>query len=185
MNESEVELFPAAQTERYRTEWRAVQANFVDDPEAAVRAADKLLEQAMDAVTGQLAERRKELTSSNGNGERTEQLRVALRRYRSLFAQLTGLANTDNGRQQPTTNPPRTPAPTGEEKPGMPARGDDKQMRRPTDGERDVTPTTDDPQRVVPPMKSRGVQRGDASKPAVDGGDEFVEHGADVPDTER
>jgi hypothetical protein len=151
MNKSEVELFPAAQTERYRTEWRAVQANFVDDPEAAVRAADKLVEQAMDTITDQLTQRRTELTASNGNGERTEQLRVALRRYRSMFGQLTGLANTDNGRQQPTVNPP----------------------------------VTDDPQRVVPPMKSPDVQRADASKPSVDGGDELVEHGGDVPDTER
>ncbi|HEX4725501.1 MAG TPA: hypothetical protein VH333_23510 [Pseudonocardiaceae bacterium] len=201
MNKSEVELFPAAETERYRTEWRAVQAGFVDDPEAAVRAADKLVERAIDTVTSQLAQRREELTSSNGKGtgegkgegngegQRTEQLRVALRRYRSLFAQLTGLTAADNGSQKPTTNPPRTPAPTSDDRPVTPPptandTANDRPVRRPTDGEKDVTPTTDDPQRGVPPMRSRGAKRADSSRPAVDGGDELVEHRADLPDTE-
>ena len=209
MNESEVELFPAAETERYRTEWRSVQAGFVDDPEAAVRAADKLVEQAMDTVAGQLAQRRKELAPGNGDGQRTEQLRVALRRYRSLFGQLTGLTPTDNSRPKPTTDPPRTPAPTGDDrrmtptsgvrpptdgekdvtptgddKQVTPTTGDDKHVRPPTDGERDVTPTTDGAQRVLPSMKSRGARRADASEPAVDGGDELVQHRADLPDTD-
>lgn len=155
MKESEVDLH-AVDVERYRTEWHTVQASFVDDPEAAVRAADKLVAQVMDTVAGQLAERRKELTSSatNGDGPRTEQLRVALRRYRSLFGQLTGMTTTDNQRQRTTTDPARTPATTG-------------------DGEH-VTPPTNDAQQFVPSNNSRdaGTKRPEAPTPAVDGDDE-------------
>jgi hypothetical protein len=87
--DTEETLLPANDIERYRDEWRAVQAGFVDDPQAAVRSADKLIEQVVDTVTSRLAERRTEL--SNGDGQGTEHLRQALRSYRSLFDQLTGV----------------------------------------------------------------------------------------------
>ena len=156
MNESEVD-FHATDAERYRAEWHAVQAGFVDDPEAAVRAADKLVTQVMDTVVGQLAERRKELTSgaTNGDGRRTEQLRVALRRYRMLFGQLTGLTATENDRARTTTGPARTPATTGDEN--------------------GVLPPNDDARQAGPSNKSSGAgaKRADASKPVVDGDDEL------------
>jgi hypothetical protein len=79
-------LFPADDVARYRDEWRAVQAGFVDDPRSAVREADKLLDQVVDTFTTRLAERRTELSGS----EETERLRQALRGYRSLFDQLIG-----------------------------------------------------------------------------------------------
>jgi hypothetical protein len=82
-------LLPPNDIERYRDEWRAVQAGFVDDPQAAVRDADKLLEQVVDTVTSRLAERRTEL--SKDDGQETEHLRQALRSYRSLFDQLIGV----------------------------------------------------------------------------------------------
>jgi hypothetical protein len=86
--DSETNLLPANDIERYRDEWRAVQAGFVDDPQAAVRDADKLLGLVVDRFTSRLAERRTEL--SNGDGHETEHLRLALRSYRSMFDQLIG-----------------------------------------------------------------------------------------------
>jgi hypothetical protein len=86
--DTEATLLPANDIERYRDEWRAVQSGFVDDPQAAVRDADKLLEQVVDTFTSRLAARRTEL--SNGEDHETEHLRQALRSYRSLFDQLIG-----------------------------------------------------------------------------------------------
>lgn len=108
-HQSEMDLFAPADVERYRTEWRAVQSGFVDDPEAAVRNADQLVERLVQSVTSMLAKHRDELGTGNGNGERTEQLRQALRHYRSLFEQLTGT--------QPATatTPPQAAAPPAAE----------------------------------------------------------------------
>ncbi len=86
--DSETTLFPADDVARYRDEWRAVQAGFVDDPRSAVRDADKLLEQVVDEFTSRLADRRTALSA--GDGHETEDLRQALRSYRSLFDQLIG-----------------------------------------------------------------------------------------------
>lgn len=88
--DSEANLLPTNEVERYREEWRVVQAGFVDDPQAAVRDADRLLEQVVDTFTSRLAERRTELSGDNGDANETEHLRQALRSYRSLFDQLIG-----------------------------------------------------------------------------------------------
>lgn len=67
----------------------------MDDPQAAVRAADALVERLVQAVTSRVAEQRRELDAAvqaegqEQGGERTERLRLALQRYRSIFRQLT------------------------------------------------------------------------------------------------
>ena len=88
--DSDANLLPTNEVERYREEWRVVQASFVDDPQAAVRDADRLLEQVVDTFTSRLSERRTELSGGDGDAKETERLRQALRSYRSLFDQLIG-----------------------------------------------------------------------------------------------
>ncbi|MDH2428463.1 hypothetical protein [Sphaerisporangium sp. TRM90804] len=78
----------------FQQRWREVQAGFVDDPQDAVRQADQLVEEAVAA----LAKRRQALADrwKNGDEKDTEQLRLALRDYRSLLQELVGLSSTTN-----------------------------------------------------------------------------------------
>ncbi|MBB5077479.1 hypothetical protein [Nonomuraea endophytica] len=64
--------------------WRDVQAGFVDDPRAAVERADDLLEELLRDVTRQAGEMRESWKSQQD----TEQLRLALREYRSVMERL-------------------------------------------------------------------------------------------------
>jgi hypothetical protein len=70
-----------------RSRWRDVQAGFVDDPADAVRAAAGLVDEAVQAMVAALHQQRETLEATAGEA-RTEQLRVALRRYRTVFDRL-------------------------------------------------------------------------------------------------
>ncbi|MDX3664104.1 hypothetical protein PV646_43045 [Streptomyces sp. ID05-26A] len=70
-------------------EWQAVQYEFVDDPKAAVRKADDLVTRAIE----ELNTRHRSLTKQlEGNSDpQTEDLRLALHRYRELFKSLVAV----------------------------------------------------------------------------------------------
>ncbi|WP_112263430.1 hypothetical protein [Lentzea terrae] len=70
-------------------EWQSVQYEFVDDPKAAVRKADDLVKRAIEELTT----RHRSLTQQlEGNGDpQTEDLRLALHRYRELFKSLVAV----------------------------------------------------------------------------------------------
>lgn len=83
-------LFEDADSERFRNRWHDVQAAFVDDPQRAVQDADQLVAELMQTLAATFAERKESLDAqwrSSGEAE-TEELRLALRRYRSFFDQL-------------------------------------------------------------------------------------------------
>jgi hypothetical protein len=80
-------LFEDQDVTRFREQWRELQAGFVDEPRSAVREADTLVSQMMDRLTSQLAEQKRVLQGESDAVD-TEQLRVALQRYRSLFDQM-------------------------------------------------------------------------------------------------
>jgi hypothetical protein len=82
-------LFGAVDVERFRARWRELQADFVDDPGRAVHGADELVGEVMRALSEVVAEHKRALETGwrDGAGE-TENLRVALRRYRSFLDQL-------------------------------------------------------------------------------------------------
>lgn len=70
-------------------EWQAVQYEFVDDPKAAVRKADGLVTRALEELTTRHRSLAKQL---EGNGDpQTEDLRLALHRYRELFKSLVAV----------------------------------------------------------------------------------------------
>lgn len=73
----------------FRDRWQNVQTGFVDDPKQAVRDADELVAGVISALATTFAEHKSELESQWQQGEpATEELRIALRRYRSFFDQL-------------------------------------------------------------------------------------------------
>jgi hypothetical protein len=76
-------------TELHR-QWSEIQARFVDDPREAVKAADTLVDEVIRDLTTLFAEERAGLESHWDRNEKisTEDLRVALRRYRSFFERL-------------------------------------------------------------------------------------------------
>lgn len=87
------QLFESADAERYRQRWHTVQASFVDEPRAAVEQADQLVGQVIQQLTKVFADERASLEAQLGrSGDvSTEDLRVALRRYRSFFERLLSM----------------------------------------------------------------------------------------------
>ena len=88
-----VALFAPDMTEKYRSQWLAIQSSFVDDPRQAVRRGDELVAQVMTDLANSFADERHRLEArldETGEGS-TESLRVALRRYRSFFNRLLAM----------------------------------------------------------------------------------------------
>ena len=83
-------LFPNNELENLRTRWKEIQTNFVDEPRKAVEQADGLVATAMKRLAEVFAEERSELEKhwDRGDNVSTEDLRVALTRYRSFFDRL-------------------------------------------------------------------------------------------------
>ncbi|SBS76733.1 conserved hypothetical protein [uncultured Mycobacterium sp.] len=73
-----------------RARWDSVQAGFVDDPRDCVQKADGLVSDLVDQLTSGFAQARSRLEEQWARGEQasTEDLRVALKRYRSFFERL-------------------------------------------------------------------------------------------------
>jgi hypothetical protein len=83
-------LFGGVEVERFRGQWRELQADFVDDPMKAVQGADRLVEEVMRTLSETFAAHKHDLEGQwqhGGTGE-TEDLRVAMRSYRSFLDQL-------------------------------------------------------------------------------------------------
>jgi hypothetical protein len=83
-------LFPAGELNGLRTRWQTIQTSFVDEPRKAVEQADSLVASAMKRLAEVFAEERSELEGQWDRGESvsTEDLRVALQRYRAFFDRL-------------------------------------------------------------------------------------------------
>ena len=74
----------------FQTRWEAIQVRFVDEPRGAVEDADALVANVMQRLAEGFAQERERLEGQWGRGEdiSTEDLRVALQRYRSFFQRL-------------------------------------------------------------------------------------------------
>jgi len=84
-------LFDPEQSHDFRQDWSDVQIGFVDDPKRAVQQADELVAQVMRRLAESFARQRAEIEAGTGDQASTENLRVALRRYRSFFERLLSL----------------------------------------------------------------------------------------------
>lgn len=83
-------LLPETDEERYRKQWQGIQAAFVDEPRRAVRDADELVAEVIRRLAEVFADERGGLERQWDRGDEvsTEDLRVALQRYRSFFDRL-------------------------------------------------------------------------------------------------
>jgi hypothetical protein len=83
-------LLPADRTAGYRGRWDDIQSRFVDDPRSSVEQADTLVLEVVQDLQTTFGSERSSLEAQWQRGEdvQTEDLRVALRRYRSFFDRL-------------------------------------------------------------------------------------------------
>ena len=83
-------LFDEDEGRHFRTRWTDIQAGFVDAPRAAVERADALVTETMKRMADMFAAERANLEAQwdRGKDVTTEDLRVALRRYRAFFDRL-------------------------------------------------------------------------------------------------
>jgi hypothetical protein len=83
-------LFSTNETSELRGRWDNIQTGFVDEPRKAVEEADGLVAAAMKRLAEIFAQERAGLEGqwTRGGDVSTEDLRQALRRYRSFFTRL-------------------------------------------------------------------------------------------------
>ena len=88
--EAPAQLFDRNKAEEFRSRWTELQVAFVDEPRRAVQQADELVAEVMQTLAATFAEHKRALEAQwrrEGSAE-TEDLRLALRRYRSFFDHL-------------------------------------------------------------------------------------------------
>lgn len=93
IEESRTPLFAADRAETFGSRWEDIQTSFVDEPRRAVEQADSLVAEVMQQLAKTFADERAQLERQWDHGEdiSTEDLRVALRRYRSFFDSLLSI----------------------------------------------------------------------------------------------
>jgi hypothetical protein len=74
----------------FKSRWNEIQVRFVDEPRGSVQKADGLVAEMMGRLTQMFSEERTRLESQweRGDDVSTEDLRIALQRYRSFFERL-------------------------------------------------------------------------------------------------
>lgn len=83
-------LLAQPELKQLRDRWESIQTHFVDEPRRSVEQADSLVAELMQQLARSFAEERGRLEEQWEREEdvSTEELRVALTRYRSFFARL-------------------------------------------------------------------------------------------------
>ena len=84
------QLFPDDELHNFRARWDQVQTSFVDEPRKAVERADTLVANVVKRIAEQFSSERSQLEKQwdRGDNVSTEDLRQALKRYRSFFDRL-------------------------------------------------------------------------------------------------
>jgi len=86
-------LFSESELGDFRSQWSTIQTGFVDEPRRTVEGADKLVASVMQRLAEGFTHERSDLEKQwqRGDNVSTEDLRVALQRYRSFFDRLLKL----------------------------------------------------------------------------------------------
>ena len=86
-------LFADNELKDFRTRWDQAQGAFVDEPRQAVEQADSLVANVVKRLAEQFADERARMEKQwdRGDDVSTEDLRQALRRYRSFFDRLLSI----------------------------------------------------------------------------------------------
>jgi hypothetical protein len=89
-DESPAALFNFEESEQFRARWNEIQGKFVDEPRFAVQQADALVSEVIEKITQMFANEHGSLEGqwNQGNDVSTEELRMALKHYRSFFNRL-------------------------------------------------------------------------------------------------
>src|SRR4051794_39044476 len=84
------ELLSGDDNDEFQRRWESIQTGFVDEPRQTVEQADELVAQVMKRLAEGFAAERERLEGQWGRGEdvSTEDLRIALQRYRGFFQRL-------------------------------------------------------------------------------------------------
>ena len=88
-----IPLFSESEMAEFRSQWIKIQTCFVDEPRGTVKDADKLVAVVMQRLADGFSNERSGLEKQwdRGDNVSTEDLRVALQRYRSFFDRLLKL----------------------------------------------------------------------------------------------
>jgi hypothetical protein len=88
--EASAPLLAREESSDFQRRWDSIQASFVDEPRRAVEEADNLVASAMKRLAEVFAGERENLEGQWDRGDQvsTEDLRIALRRYRAFFGRL-------------------------------------------------------------------------------------------------
>lgn len=91
--EESAPLFSPDATRTLRSRWDEIQVGFVDEPRRCVEQADNLVAMAIKQLAENFADERAKLEGQwdRGDDVSTEELRLALRRYRSFFNRLLSM----------------------------------------------------------------------------------------------
>ncbi len=86
-------LFPENESKDFHKRWTDIQTAFVDEPRRAVERADELVAEVIKRLADSFAHERSRLEGQWGRGDNvsTEDLRVALQRYRAFFDRLLNI----------------------------------------------------------------------------------------------
>lgn len=86
-------LINSNEMQTFRSRWSDIQTGFVDEPRRAVEQADSLVAEVMQNLARTFATEKDKLEGQWGRGQdvSTEDLRIALQRYRSFFDRLLSL----------------------------------------------------------------------------------------------
>jgi len=86
-------LFAPDESQSLRARWDAIQVGFVDEPRRSVEEADHLVAETMKRLAEIFSSERQGLEHEwdGGGNVSTEDLRIALRRYRSFFGRLLAI----------------------------------------------------------------------------------------------
>lgn len=81
------DVWDPAQADRYRTEWRELQMQFVDDPPGTTKQAAGLVDEAIQTLTTSLQQHARAIGEQNpgDNRDSTQAQLSALREYRALL----------------------------------------------------------------------------------------------------
>jgi hypothetical protein len=92
-DEEAMQLLSRGDIDDFRSRWDSIQTRFVDEPRQSVEEADSLVAEVMRQIAQMFANERSSLEEqwTRGDDVSTEDLRVALQRYRSFFNRLLSL----------------------------------------------------------------------------------------------
>jgi len=85
-----IAVFSPQDVDQLRPQWNAIQTKFIDEPRKSVEEADVLVASTIKRLADSFASERAKLEGqwAGGGDPSTEELRLALRRYRSFFDRL-------------------------------------------------------------------------------------------------